>query len=434
MKQLKFPLITFLLLSFVFSCQKEVSFENGQNASQLAQGSLKAGITGDCAPMTVAGTYRAGNNLGPDTNYIDVEVNITQTGSYTISTDTVNGYSFRATGVFNSTGTNQVRLKGNGRPVAAGIDDFIVSFDSTFCFVSVTVLPVIPQGPGTAVYSLSGSPNACAGFTPQGTYKKNTALTAANTVTVQVNVTTAGTYNITTNTVNGMSFSGSGTFTGTGLQNVVLNGSGTPVNAGASNFTVTAGTSTCTFSITVQDTAPPAVAGDTIKRVNNASATNAGNTYRVFEEFDHTGMSQWEYYFRKSGNDFLEYAEVHNYSILTFDNTVEGDILFLKEGATTGTTWNSAVYSGTVNGTAAHLRYTFTLTDANGTATINGKNFTEVYKITWKSQTAPAATGPWTDEGLVWESWYAKNIGLIYQKGTFGANSIEYKIRNWQVF
>jgi len=454
MKHLKFPLIAIFLLSFIAGCQKELSFE--QPLLNSAEGSLKSSTSGDCLPIIVKGTYKAGVNVG-DTNYVDIEVDVTKVGSYTIASNPVNGYSFNGAGDFTILGATTVRLKAVGKPTVAGNDDFNITFDSTTCFFSIDVIAGTPPPPpgGPAAFILAGMPGICGSFVPSGNYVLNTALTTSNTVTVGVNVTTAGSYTISTNPVNGMQFSATGVFATTGNQTVVLNGSGTPAAAIASNFTVTAGTSTCTFTITVTGTPPPppvtnndyfpltanswwsydspSSPGDSIKRVNNATASNNGNIYRVFEEFDAGGTSQWEYYYRKSGNDYLEYLEVHNYSILTFDGTVEGDILFLKEGLTTGATWMSAEYTGTVNTISTKLRYSFTCTDANATVTVNGKTFNNVYKITWKPQVSIMGTS-YADEVLTWNSYYAKGIGLIYTKVTDGVNTEEVNIRNWKIF
>lgn len=123
--------VFFLIL--IFSCQKEKSFEQGSPSKGTLQDSV-----GDCLSKTVVGNYIASQALG-DSNYIDVTVNVTQPGSYTVYTDTVNGYYFRATGTFNSAGSNTVHLKGFGTPVAAGTDDFYIFYDSSFCDVSVIV-------------------------------------------------------------------------------------------------------------------------------------------------------------------------------------------------------------------------------------------------------------------------------------------------------
>ena len=106
-----------------------------------------------------------------------------------------------------------------------------------------------------AVYTI-GTGGSCSNTVVNGTYAKGATLNSSNTVTLFANVTTQGTWSITTNTVNGYSFSGSGTFTGTGTQQVTLNGSGTPAAGQTDTFTATADNSggTCTFSVTVMGT------------------------------------------------------------------------------------------------------------------------------------------------------------------------------------
>ncbi len=106
-----------------------------------------------------------------------------------------------------------------------------------------------------AVYTI-GTGGSCSGNVVNGMYVSGSALNSSNTVTMHANVTTQGTWSITTNTVNGYSFSGSGTFTGTGTQQVTLNGSGTPAAGQTDTFTATADNSggTCTFSVTVMGT------------------------------------------------------------------------------------------------------------------------------------------------------------------------------------
>lgn len=103
---------------------------------------------------------------------------------------------------------------------------------------------------GTAQYSFSGGTAACTGATLSGTFTAGTAATAGNRVVLNVVVDSIGTYSISTGTVNGVFFSGSGTFTATGAQTIVLTASGTPTAAGTFNFTV--GSAGCTFSVTVQ--------------------------------------------------------------------------------------------------------------------------------------------------------------------------------------
>jgi len=110
-----------------------------------------------------------------------------------------------------------------------------------------------------AEYSL-GNGSGCTGATLSGRYVADTALTGDNTVTIMVDVSKVGPYWISTNTVNGMTFSQTSTFADTGRQTVVLTGSGIPLAIDTSTFKLTAlngmGDS-CTFSIaTVQGILP----------------------------------------------------------------------------------------------------------------------------------------------------------------------------------
>jgi hypothetical protein len=110
-----------------------------------------------------------------------------------------------------------------------------------------------------AVYTL-GSGGGCTGATASGRFVADTALTATNTVTITVNVTVAGPYWITTDSVNGMTFSEIGTFTAIGPQTAILTATGMPIDTGTVNFTIkplTGPGGSCTFSIeTVQGTPP----------------------------------------------------------------------------------------------------------------------------------------------------------------------------------
>lgn len=248
----------------VTGCQKELSLENGNTP---AEGSLQDDALGDCLPKTVNGTYSVAVPLVATTNTITVAVDVTRTGSYTITTDTVNGCYFRAVGIFTNLGVNNVTLRGNGTPFAAGTFNYIVSFDGTFCDVQVTV-----TSPG--VGTLAGAPNACAPITVNGGYSPGVALTASNNAQIQVNVITAGGFNITTDTIQGLWFSFAGNIAATGNQPVILQaqGSTTALTTGSKTFTVKLGSSRCTF---VVDVAAPA------QFTINCAGAMANGTYTV---------------------------------------------------------------------------------------------------------------------------------------------------------
>ncbi len=113
-------------------------------------------------------------------------------------------------------------------------------------------------GSGTpkAVYTI-GTGGSCSNTAVNGIYVIGVPLTGSNTIEIDATVTSTGSYSLTTNTVNGYSFSASGNFTSTGTQTVTLTGSGTPVAAQTDNFTITGNGGsggTCTFDVTVYAT------------------------------------------------------------------------------------------------------------------------------------------------------------------------------------
>ena len=222
-----------------FSCQKEIS---GVILSKPSVGSLQKDATGNCLSSSVTGTFKKDEVLNAG-NYVNVNVSVDSAGSYTITTDMVNGYSFKASGNFSSTGAQTVKLIASGKPIAAGTDIFTVKYNGTVCQFSVTV--TAPTG-GSSAYSID-----CASAVLSGTYESGTSMTASNTVVLNVNVTTIGTWSLTTTAVNAITFSGSGNFTSTGAQTITLTASGTPSASGAVNIAVNNGTSNCSFALTI---------------------------------------------------------------------------------------------------------------------------------------------------------------------------------------
>ena len=379
-------------------------------------------------------------------------MNVTQPGFYSINTNSVNGYSFGGTGNFSNTGSNVVKLAGIGKPILQGDNDFAITYDTSVCKIVVNVQPAEIITP--AVFTLQGTPNACMIDTVFGDYLKNITLSNTSYVRIGVDVTTKGTYNISTNAINGYSFSGSGQFASTGIQTVTLTASGTPLNDGANLFTVTAGSSTCSFSVTVlnpvgvknQDHFPLTYnsywtyddllsPGDTLKRIINDSVVTGGNQYKILEETPMVAAPV-QYSFRKGGDNYYEYGSVDKYTAaVKFIPQLNSEILFLKENLVSGSTWTSDEYIGTISGgQSIYLQYNFSCIDANATVTINGKTFINVYKIAMTPMVRSAITYPYSGTSEIRELYYAKGIGLIYAKATnLGFSLVEFQIRNWLV-
>jgi hypothetical protein len=436
------------ILLFLVSCQKEASFEQGKPSRGSLQNSA-----GDCLAKTVAGTYKAGQALG-DTNFIEVNVDVTQTGRYTVYTDTVNGYYFRATGNFTATGPATVQMKGFGTPGSAGINGFTVYYDSSFCAVSVTVLPGGGSSGGTATYTLNGSGGNCLNFTPAGTFTQGVALTSANKVTLEVNVTKVGTWSITTAPVAGFSFSGSGTFANTGVQTITLTASGTPTASGAQVFPVTAGSTSCSFTITVDAGSNPPPSGDYFPRTTNSnwsytvdddpndtllrvvlSQTHSAlnNTYNIFaitddasQGFDSSG------YYRKSGGNYYEWVDATG--DLGFDNEQWIEYIFLKDDQPVNTTWYSPTINGTAGGNTYVLRNKFTILQKDVTVTVQGKAYANTIVVEERIEQNAGAT--WVDisstVGVI-KTYYAKGVGMIKWELTDPSGTTKLELTRSQV-
>ncbi len=425
--QLLLPTLMSVLLFFA-ACQKELSFETGSTPSA---GSLQSDIAGECLPKTVSGVYEEGAALDPATNYIDVQVVVTKAGSYLIYTDTLNGTFFRATGTFTTAGANTVRLIGNGTPANDGIYNFTVKYTTSECIVAVTVLPA--GGAVDAVLTLDGDPNQCINYAVAGDYITGVAMAATNTVVINVNVTTPGTYTISTQQSNGMTFAGAGTLANAGAQTITLTATGTPVAVGSTNFPVQVGTSECFFTVDVGAPASmfdyfPRTAGSNwsyqfdavpddslLIRAKSTSVSIGGNVYVVFEATDDAALGFGDFgKYRKAGSNYHTHVDLGDYFQL--DDTLSVDYIFLKDNVAAGATWMSGNINGAVGGIPVSIRIVFTIDQKDVAVTVNGTAYTNVIVVNEKYE-ADFGTGFFdiTDQIGYYKSYYARDIGLIKQ-------------------
>lgn len=190
-------------------------------------------------------------------------------------------------------------------------------------------------GVNTAEATLVATSETCGSYGIGGSYAINEALTSSHSIGAKINVTKAGTYTIHTDTVNGYSFTGTGTFAKTGEQNVILLGSGTPVMPGKDVFTITFSESACQINITVADKT------DYSSRIILATGqVHMADNYTVYA-FDGNKKILW----RKTG--FSDIPAVHNgVAYLTIDgnlqalNIVTGELIWEN---TTVSRFNSAI-------------------------------------------------------------------------------------------
>ncbi len=443
---LLYLLVCSIFIAFFISCSKEYSYE-GNLASA---GTLLKDANGNCSPITAGGIYIAGKKLN-DSNFIQAQVHVTAKGRYTITTDTINGFSFSTSGSFSDTGDVSVKLQGIGSPAAMGTNMFIVRYNSSSCNATINVTDSLH----VAQYTLQGSPNSCISDSLTGSYIKGSLLDTSNKLILTLNVTKPGSYFISTDTVNGYNFSAAGTFASTGNQTVTLLANGTPTNAGTDLFKVSGGSSGCSFSNTVytaiiitnnNDHFPLTAksywnyddlknTGDTIARMISDTITENGNIYQIMtENFSYPGNSD-QYYFRKSGSDYFEYASVDKYTnAVKYSPSVYADLNFLKEGLNTGDSWYSTQFSAPASfGQVILLQYYYICRNANAAVVVNGKAFTNVYIIEMHPEVSAVSYTPgYTNETYTY--YYAKGVGLIYYNLSNGYyTQPEMQIRNWLV-
>ncbi len=445
------------MLFFITACQKELSLELKDTVST---GSLQNDTSGKCLPKTVQGIYKVGTVLIADSNYIDVQVNVTGAGAYRVYSDTVNGFFFQAKGAFATAGLSTVRLSGNGTPKSAGINNFTITYDSTTCIVAVTT--IAQSGGVAAQYTLAGTPTTCMNFVLTGEYKAGTALTAANTVVINVNVTVAGTYNLATAVSNGMTFSGAGTINNLGQQTITLAASGTPGAADSTNIPVATGASSCSFIVVVStagatpDYFPRTAASNwsyefdgnqndsLFLRAKPGTVTISGNVYSVFEAQENPATGFFDFgYFRRSGSNYHTYADLGEYFGL--DSAFNLDYIFLKDDVAVNATWQSAPVNGTAtdsSGTySVSLRIIFSIEQKDATIIVGGASYPNTIVVVEKYQVFNGAN--WVDAtamiGYV-KNYFARGVGLIkldyyYEDGK--ANPPVYyaqNIRRYQVY
>ena len=314
-------------------------------------------------------------------------------------------------------------------------------------------------GPLASGYLVKDSTRDCSLITILGNYVVGKELTDSNSLEVQVHVTRAGRYSVTSDHLNGYSFTSSGIFTDTGSRLIKLYADGSPAWSGTNLFTLTYDSSICQVQVTVLDTFLNVVQtsnpdhfplggndrwvyddlsypGDSIIRTPAGDTMINGIIYRVLNEFISFFPATNQIDYRKAGSSYLEHAAVSIYThALDFAPTIYDDLVFLKEDCQTGDSWNSKTFTGRISLgiDVMSLRYLFRCVDADATVVINGKTFLHVIKM----QMTPEVANPGENlnaTGEIHTSYYAKGVGLIYRESFNGIRTHpEMQIRSWVV-
>jgi hypothetical protein len=209
----------------------------------------------NCNLIKVYGDYSNGVPL-TTANYLSIEVEITRAGAYSISAvaNSDNGYFYLSSGEFLATGDFTLIVPGMGNPIDHQTDHFTLSLNNdphnggsnppcTFD-VEVKDSAIRPE------YQME-----CSATKVIGDYYEELALTSGNYIEVTLTVpmsSMGASYEITTNEVDGIKFSGKGILNTT-TQIVRLNGEGTPFDTRDKKFYITSNsessTATCVATV-----------------------------------------------------------------------------------------------------------------------------------------------------------------------------------------
>ncbi len=246
----------------------------------------------------------------------------------------------------------------------------------------------------------------CAPMTVTGAYVEGTALDGnTNQILLDVDVTTTGSYTIYTDTVNGVSFKGTGTFPVLGNTAVTLKGAGTPLGAGPFNFNVIYNDDTCTVSIPFLPASASGPAEFTFTATGgNCSVSNQTGSYMV-----NTALT--------TANTITIAVNVTTIGTYTNITTTAGGMTFSSgPGAFTATGPTTVVLTGTGTAPAAAGPVNFTL--IQGTSTCNFSITVASGNATGTLSGGPTACAP-------------VNIGGTYTVGTAfvsGTHKVEVQV------
>ena len=319
-----------------------------------------SGSPNSCAPIEVNGTYMTAAPLTGSNNAV-VQVTVDTPGTYVIATNTVNGVTFSSTGSFGSTGTHYVALQGVGTPSTDGNFAYTVTYASagitTACTFNVSV-------GGNTLVVIPGSLNCNPGAPATGSYSAGVAMTSLNTKTINIGVSTVGSYVFSTNVQNGVAFSATGSFSSTGASlPVVLRASGTPTAGGAFTYTINAYGQQCTFPVTFTAPAIPICTG---KVYSSFPAPLINNT-------PYNGITVTIPYTNGNGSPYPADSQVISGIMLKRPAgnfaVGNGSIVYTTSGTYTGATNGFLVYNVNIGGTICEVTFGDAIRAALSTST-----------------------------------------------------------------
>jgi hypothetical protein len=256
---------------------------------------------------------------------------------------------------------------------------------------------------GTSVFTAD-----CSTATMNGSLSAGDTATA--TITMSVNVSSLGTYNIQSSMTDGVQFSANGTFTSTGIQTVTLYPVGTPVNSGSYTWTISSGGSTCSVSSSVQSSKSTRMVKVLSLLGNNDLGTNGSSYFNNFVnnnsgEFGPSGIV-------KLGTvsfTTLAYNSINSANLST--TFAQYDIVYLSGPSGTGNnTWDNATENAFVSYLATH----------QSVVILEGDDYSATSDITTILAKLNCTTITGTQNGTMYWDAPLTNFQVSPIKGTFG--------------
>jgi hypothetical protein len=224
-----------------------IEYWSGEEWISLCQGSLNPEVEipiAACNSIRVYGKYYKNAPLN-NTHYIVLPVTVTRKGNYNIIATSSNGYYFQASGVFEETGTFQLRLDGMGTPGINQTDQIALTCNNApigmACDITINV-EALAMGYNTD----------CDSIKVFGSYQTRRFMNNDNYVKVPIEVLQTGNTQWETNTVNGIKFVCNRTLDVYGPDTLILRAQGSPKQSGKYIFTFTTDGSiktTCSFAV-----------------------------------------------------------------------------------------------------------------------------------------------------------------------------------------
>ena len=238
-----------------------LNYWDGAKWNLMGVGTPKASYAiANCEAITITGGDLSTGTPLSTANTMVITLSVTTPGIYNIiaRTSPDNGYYFYASGEFQLEGTYEIVAQGAGSPIAARdpdnsnlpaeqqvMDELTVYLngESSGCTKEIKVLDTNSYPHYQLIQNT---------VKVHGTYRLNKPVTGDEKITLDIMVEADAqgeVWQIYTNTVDGLSFSGTGVLGAVGRYTVTLHATGTPANLSAKNMTISCNS----------DLAPPAI-------------------------------------------------------------------------------------------------------------------------------------------------------------------------------